>query len=165
MRQNIGRRRDCGIHFSPYNLWLIISGSCIVRLAGEMWQAGDVLGICSRSLDLWHNQAVITRYFTSHSGHALSSFYFPVLRFGLLMGSRKDLSKDDIASSINLYKVKTPTNDIAKIVGVSERTVQVWTKRFWDAGQLVTPHHKEHLRKARKTSHPLICMQSYVDLL
>ena len=69
------------------------------------------------------------------------------------MGSRKDLSKGDIASSINLHKVKTPTNDIAKIVGVSERTVQVWTKRFWDAGQLVTPHHKEHLRKARKTSH------------
>ena len=96
---------------------------------------------------------MITRYFASHSGHALSSFYFPVLRLGLIMGKRKDLSKEDIASIINLYKVKTLTKDIAKIVGVSERTVQAWTKRFRDAGQLVTPHHKGRPGKARKTSH------------
>ena len=69
------------------------------------------------------------------------------------MGKRKNLPKEDIASIINLYKVKTPTRDIAKIVGVSERTVQAWTKRFWDAGQLVTPHHKGCPGKARKTSH------------
>ena len=69
------------------------------------------------------------------------------------MGKRKDLSKEDIASIINLYKVKTPTKDIAKIVGVSERTVQAWTKRFRDAGQLVIPHHKGRPGKARKTSH------------
>ena len=69
------------------------------------------------------------------------------------MGKRKDLSKEDIAAIINLYKVKTPTKDIAKIVGVSERTVQAWTKRFRDAGQLVTPHHIGRPGKARKTSH------------
>lgn len=69
------------------------------------------------------------------------------------MGKRKDLSKEDIASTINLYKVKTPTKDIAKIVRVSERTVQAWTKQFRDAGQLVTPHHKGRPGKARKTSH------------
>lgn len=69
------------------------------------------------------------------------------------MGKRKHLSKEDIASIINLYKVKTPTKDITKIVDVSERTVQVWTKRFRDAGQLVTPHHKGRPGKACKTSH------------
>ncbi|MPC82594.1 hypothetical protein E2C01_077269 [Portunus trituberculatus] len=65
------------------------------------------------------------------------------------MGRRKNLSKEDIASIINLYKVKTPTKDIAKIVGVSERTVLAWTKRFRDSGQLVTLHHKGRPRKAR----------------
>ena len=93
---------------------------------------------------------MITRYFASHSGHSLSSFSFPVLRSGVIMGKRKDLSKEDIVSIINLYKVKTPTKNIAKIVDVSERTVQAWSKWFQEAGQLVTPHHKGRPGKARK---------------
>lgn len=68
------------------------------------------------------------------------------------MGKRRDLSKENIASMISLYKAETPTKEIAKIVGVSERSVQLWTKRFRDAGERDTPHHKGRPGKARRTS-------------
>ena len=64
------------------------------------------------------------------------------------MGKRRDLSKEDIASMISLYKAQTPTKEIAKIVGVSERSVQLWTKRFRDAVERDTPHHKGRPGKA-----------------
>lgn len=52
-------------------------------------------------------------------------YFMFILRSGVIMGKKKDLSKEVIASIISLYKVQTPAMDVAKIVGVSDSCASV----------------------------------------
>lgn len=70
----------------------------------------------------------------------------------IIMGKKKDLTSDQISSIVSLHKAKQSGREIAKIVGVSERTVRNWVGKFKSGGGIQTPSKKRRPGKAKKIS-------------
>ena len=81
------------------------------------------------------------------SGHAVHPISLLVT-----MPKKKQLTPAQIEVIHALYKEGTATRCIAENMGISVRTVQVWTKKIRDAGEGTLPTHKKRPGKKRLLS-------------
>ena len=69
-------------------------------------------------------------------------WYLPCVVLLLVdMSRNKLITSEQISQIIALHKVETATKDIANVVGLSERTVQRWVKKYKDGGSVELPTH------------------------
>ncbi|MPC40780.1 Transposable element Tcb1 transposase [Portunus trituberculatus] len=68
------------------------------------------------------------------------------------MGKCKDLTSDQISNIVTLHKQNHSTQEIAKTVGVSQRSVQRWVMKYKRGGRSETPTHKNKPGRPKKTS-------------
>lgn len=68
------------------------------------------------------------------------------------MGKKKSLKPETIAQIIGLHKGGFQTKDIVSTIGVCERSVRNWVKRFKDGGGVEMPEAKPHPGPPKKTS-------------
>ena len=68
------------------------------------------------------------------------------------MGKNKLLSSEQISQIIALHKVETETKEIANVIGISERSVQRWIKKFKEGGSSQTPTHAPRTHRRSKIS-------------
>lgn len=65
------------------------------------------------------------------------------------MGKHKDLKQEVIAQIVGLHKAGHPTREIVREVGVCERSVRNWVKKFKDGGGVELPGTKVRVAKPR----------------
>ncbi|KAK3872857.1 hypothetical protein Pcinc_022112 [Petrolisthes cinctipes] len=68
----------------------------------------------------------------------------------IIMGKKKDLTSDQISSIVSLHKAKQSVKEMAKIVGVSDRTVRNWVAKFKSSGGIQTPAKKKRPDMVKK---------------